>query len=86
MISPSITLIFIIGFNGLYLWNKCTLINNEYDVSWFYGVFGDIQKMIHLARKTENQSLRISYMIRGWLFLLAIPVLIILIFNTTYHN
>lgn len=86
MIPSSITLVCIVAFNGLYLWNKYTLMNNGYNVSWFYGVFADIPKMIHLARKTENRTLRISYTIRGWLFPLAIPVLIVMIYNTTYGN
>lgn len=84
MISPFITLFYIIAFNGLYFWNKHTLMNNGYNVSWLYGVFADIPKIIHLAHKTENRTLRISYMIRGWLFPLAIPVLIVMIYNTTY--
>lgn len=86
MIPPFITLICTVVFNGIYLWNKHTLMNNGYNVSWFYGVFSDIPKMIYLARKTENRKLRIRYMIRGWLFPLAIPVLIVMIYNTTYGS
>jgi len=83
MITPFISLICIIVFNGLWLWKKHTLIKNGYDVSWFYGYIGDIPKMFHLADKTKNQQLRISYKIRGWLLPLSIPVLIAIIFNTT---
>jgi len=80
MITPFITLICIIVFNGL--WNKYMLIKNGYDVSSFFGYIRDIPKMFHLARKTENHQLRISYKIRGWLLPLSIPVLITIIFNT----
>lgn len=61
-------------------------MNDGYKVSWFYGVFTDVSKMVDLARNTENRTLKISYMIRGWLFTLAIPVVIILIYNTSYGN
>jgi hypothetical protein len=86
MITPFIMLICAVAFNGLYIWNKCTLMNNGYNVWWGFGLIGDSSKMFQLARNTESHRLRISYMIRGWLIPLAIPVLILMIYNTTWPN
>jgi hypothetical protein len=80
MITPFIMLISIIAFNGLYLWNKYTLWNNGYSVRFWVSLIDETSKMFELARKTENHGLRRSYMIRGWLVPLALPVLLVMMF------
>lgn len=84
MTTPFFTAICIALFNLLWFWNKYTLIQNGYNVSWFFGFVGDVSKMFHLARVTQNRRLKLSYMIRGWLWPLSIPIIMVIIFNTIF--
>lgn len=86
MITPIIMLTSVLAFNGLYLWNKYPLWDNGYKVWLGFGLVSDTSKMFELARKTENNRLRRSYTIRGWLIPLMIPVLVIMFYNISWTN
>ena len=86
MITPVIILISMLALNGLYLWNKYTLRENGFKVWLGFGLVGDTLKMFELARKTENNRLRKSFIIRGWLIPIMILFLTIMIANITWTN
>jgi len=75
---------FVLGLNGLWYWNKYTLSQNGYPVSWAFNHFRDIPNMFELAKKTEDPELKKKYKIRAWLLPLGIPVLFIIFFALAF--
>ena len=71
-------IIFVLILNLLWYWNKYTLKQNKYPISWFFNHFGDVYNMFKLARKTENIELRKKYLVRAWAMPIGMFVLIII--------
>ncbi|MFT5859315.1 MAG: hypothetical protein ACI865_001416 [Flavobacteriaceae bacterium] len=70
----------VIGVNGIFYWNKYTLKQNGYPVSWFFNHFRDIPNMFDLAKKTEDPGLKKMYLFRAWSLPLSIPLVMFVLF------